>query len=220
MMRIRNLVLLMELGLMGVGSAPRILASKEFAARLGTSQQTAARWLAELEKQNLIGREPGPRGQKIWLTREGVRVLRKLHHDLTSILSPARRILEFVGRVTSGLGEGGYYVSRENYRKQFIRELGFDPYPGTLDLKLDGTSLELKEVLHELPGKNIEGFVTRERTFGPVKCFPASVRGLKVAVVLPLRTHLTDVMELIAPVSLRKELKLKDGDELKVRVMV
>ena len=175
--------------------------------------------MVELGELGLIWREPTPRGQEVRLTRAGLRALRKLHHDLSVILAPSR-VLEFVGRVASGVGEGGYYVRQEGYRKQFRRELGFDPYPGTLDLKLDKASLDLKEVLHELPGKSIEGFATRERTFGAVKCFPATIRGSKVAVALPMRTHLTDVMEIVAPKRLRKEFKLKDGDEVKVEVMV
>ena len=215
----RNLIVLLELAQMGVRSTPYKLTSKALASRLGISQQTAARWLVELEKRGLIWREPGPRGQGIKLTRAGLRVLHKLYHDLGAILAPSR-ILELVGRVTSGLGEGSYYVRQEGYRKQFKRELGFDPYPGTLDLKLDKASLERKEVLHELLGKHIEGFATSERTFGPVKCFPATLRGTEVAVVLPLRTHLTNMIEILAPKRLRKELKLKDGDEVKVKVIV
>ncbi len=204
---------------MGVRLTPYRLISKDLAIRLDTSQQTAARWLVELEKLELISREPGPRGQRVRLTRAGLRALRKLHHDLSAILTPSS-ILELVGRVASGLGEGGYYVGQEGYRKQFKRELGFDPYPGTLDLKLDKASLEQKEVLHELPGKPIEGFTTKERTFGPVKCFPATIRDTEVAIVLPLRTHLTNMIEILAPKHLRKELKLKDGDEVKVEVMI
>jgi riboflavin kinase len=71
-----------------------------------------------------------------------------------------------------------------------------------------------------MPGKHIEGFTTPERTFGPVKCFSAKLRGVKVAIVMPSRTHLTDVVELIAPKNLRKKLGLKDGDRVKLEVRV
>jgi riboflavin kinase len=111
-------------------------------------------------------------------------------------------------------------VGQEGYQQQFKRELGFDPYPGTLDLKLDKASLELRASLMELQGRQIEGFSTSERTFGPVKCFPATLRGMKVAVILPSRSHYSDVIELIAPKNLRRGLKLSDGDVVKVEVMI
>lgn len=111
-------------------------------------------------------------------------------------------------------------MSQQEYRQQFRRELGFDPYPGTLDIKLDARSLELRSILLELPGKHIEGFKASERTFGPVKCFPATLRGVKAAVVLPARSHHTDVIEVIAPKNLRKSLKLEDGDVVKIEVSV
>ena len=41
------------------------------------------------------------------------------------------------GRVVGGLGQGQYYISRKGYRHQFIQKLGFVPFPGTLNIKLD-----------------------------------------------------------------------------------
>jgi len=111
-------------------------------------------------------------------------------------------------------------MGQEAYQRQFKRELGFVPYRGTLDVKLDGESLEWEEVLENLPGKKIEGFKTRERTFGPVKCFEAKLRGTRVAVIIPARTHHTEIIELVAPVNLRKKLKLSDGDVVNIKVMV
>ncbi|MCS7131412.1 MAG: CTP-dependent riboflavin kinase, partial [Hadesarchaea archaeon] len=99
-------------------------------------------------------------------------------------------------------------------------ELSFDPYPGTLDVKLDAHSLELRSLLLKLPGKHIEGFKATDRTFGPVKCFPAKLQGIKAAVVLPARSHHTDIIEVIAPKNLRKSLKLEDGDVVKIEVSV
>ena len=47
------------------------------------------------------------------------------------------------GTVFTGLGEGAYYISKEAYRKQFTEKLGFEPYPGTLNLKLS-TDYDIK----------------------------------------------------------------------------
>lgn len=189
------------------------------ARRLDTSRQTAARRLIELEALGLIERELGPRGQSVRLTSAGMAVLRSVHRELGAILSGRSRALRLVGQVTSGIGEGSYYMSQAGYRKQLRRALGFDPYLGTLDVKLDRPSLELKAQLERLPGRRVEGFETPKRTFGPVKCFPARLRGAKVAVVLPSRSHYTDVIELAAPKNLRRSLRLTDGDEVKIEVM-
>lgn len=154
------------------------------------------------------------------LTSTGLATIRSLHGELDTILKGRLKVLELVGRVTSGLGEGSYYMSQESYLHQFRRELGFNPYPGTLDIKLDKVSLEQRAMLLQLPGRRIEGFKTPERTFGPVTYFPAALRGTKVAIVLPSRSHHTDIIELIAPKNLRRSLKLADGDVVKVEVRI
>jgi CTP-dependent riboflavin kinase len=41
-----------------------------------------------------------------------------------------------------------------------------------------------------------------------------------VALILPLRSHYTDIIELIAPQNLRESLGLKDGDLVHVEVRV
>lgn len=216
----RDLPILLELARAGAHIAPHQLTTGELAHRLGISQPTAARKLAALQERGLITRELGPRGQRVRLTSAGLATLHSVHKELDAILDEKPRVLELVGQVVSGVGEGSYYVGQEGYRQQFKRELGFDPYPGTLDLKLDKASLELRATLMELPGRQIGGFSTPERTFGPVKCFPAVLRGAKVAVILPSRSHYSDVIELIAPRNLRKGLKLADGDVVKVEVMI
>jgi CTP-dependent riboflavin kinase len=38
-------------------------------------------------------------------------------------------------------------------------------------------------------------------------------------VILPYRSHYRDVLEIIAPVSLRRALHLKDGERLAVKVL-
>jgi riboflavin kinase len=190
------------------------------ARRLNASRQTSARQLIELENRGLIKRELIPKGQSVRLTPAGLAILRSVHKELDAILSEKPRMLKLVGQVVSGVGEGSYYVGQMGYRQQFKRELGFDPYPGTLDIKLDKASLELRATLLELPGRQIEGFSTPERTFGPVKCFPAMLRETKAAVILPSRSHYSDVIELIAPKNLRRSLKISDGDVVKVEVMI
>jgi len=116
------------------------------------------------------------------------------------------------GKVASGLGEGRYYISREGYRRQFSEKLGFDPSPGTLNLKLDEPF-----TIEDSDSIEIEGFSDEGRSFGGCRCLPAEVGGVRGAVVRPERTgYPPDLLELIAPVNLREALSLSDGDEVDV----
>jgi len=127
------------------------------------------------------------------------------------------------GIVFSGLGEGAYYVTRKPYREQFIKKLGFDPYPGTLNLRITSEyDAQLRKELEEHPGIEIQGFKNENRTYGSVKCFPARINGReKGAVILALRTHYdSSVIEIIAPRYLRKVFRLKDGNKVKVEVFL
>jgi riboflavin kinase len=215
-----DVVILLELAQVGAHTAPRKISSRELASRLGTSQQTTARWLIDLEKRGLITRIPSARGQSVQLTKAGMSILRSAHRRLGSIFGASQKTIRLSGSVISGLGEGSYYMRQDGYRRQFKRTLGFNPYPGTFDIKLSGESTELKNILESSPGKRIEGFNTHERTFGPVKYFLAKLHGMQVAIVLPTRSTHTDVIELIAEKNIRKALKLKDSDKVEVEVEI
>jgi riboflavin kinase len=65
----------------------------------------------------------------------------------------------------------------------------------------------------------IEGFTNGSRSFGPAKCFHGKIADkVDGALICPVRTHYSgDVVELISSEFLRKALRLKDGDTVKVR---
>ena len=47
----------------------------------------------------------------------------------------------------SGKAEGRFYPSKRKYAEQFSENLGFLPYPGTLNVKLDERGGDLGDVL-------------------------------------------------------------------------
>jgi len=191
---------------------------------MGLSQQTVSRYLIDLERKGWIKRAVTREGSLIRLTDLGDLQLRAVRSALNSLFErkePSSIVIE--GTVFSGLGEGAYYVTRKPYREQFVKKLGFDPYPGTLNLKLTSEyDIQLRRDLEARDGIEIQGFKNEDRTYGPVKCFPACINGKeKGAVVLALRTHYnSSVIEIIAPCSLRKALKLRDGNKVKVEVFL
>jgi riboflavin kinase len=116
------------------------------------------------------------------------------------------------GKVVTGMGEGQYYISLLGYRRQFNRKLGFDPYPGTLNVKLsepfegnDATAVD------------IEGFRDEIRTFGACKCYPVTIKDIGGAIIRPERSsYPLDLAEVIAPVNLRETLGVSVGDEVEL----
>ena len=209
---------------MGACSRTIKISTEYLAEKVGCSQQTASRHLIELERQGLIKRTIGVKGCLINIAKPGVAELKKVYSGLRSVIEaayPPSIILE--GELFSGLGEGAYYVTREGYRKQFIEKLGFDPYPGTLNLKLTTDyDLKTRSEIETYPAIEIEGFEDESRTFGQAKCYRAVINNkVEGAVVCALRGHYgTSVLEVIAPTFLRGRLKLKDGSKVRVEVLI
>ncbi len=209
---------LKKLALLGAHRKPLELSSIQFAEHLDSSQQTASRKLRALEEEKLVLRRFLPDGQLISITENGIDVLKKELSDYNEIFSGNGSINILSGKVITGLGEGQYYISRDGYRKQFMEKLGFDPYPGTLNLKLDTKSIEIRKKITE--NIKITGFTDKDRTFGKGLCFMVRISDIHGAVITPERTHYPeDIIEIIAPVNLRDHLELKDGHKVNVEVI-
>jgi riboflavin kinase len=159
------------------------------------------------------------------LTDAGRDIVRAYYSSLKLALErKPKGEMSFVGKVFQGLGEGAYYIGLEGYKTQFAKALGFDPYPGTLNLKLESAvQIEQKKELRGFEGLRIEGFQRDGRTYGGARCYRATVgkEGLPAAVLVIDRTHYDDsVLEIISPQFLRGALDLKNGDLLDVSVVV
>jgi riboflavin kinase len=213
---------LLKLAEMGAHRRTAKISTEYLAEKMGISQQTASRHLIELERKGWIKRTITPEGSLIKIEDAGMKEIKRLYSKLRYLVEaayPPSVTLE--GTVFTGLGEGAYYISKEVYRKQFLEKLGFDPYPGTLNLKLTTDyDRKTRTELETYPAVEIEGFRNEDRTFGLVKCYPATIDNkVKGALISALRSHYdVSVLEVIAPVCLRKKLNLKDGHKVKVEV--
>jgi riboflavin kinase, archaea type len=187
------------------------LSSGELGKLLGVSQQSASQRILELIRDGLVARDLATRRQRIRLTPHGADALRKEYADYQRIFE-VKETLSISGTVTSGLGEGAFYMRQKGYKDQFRKKLWFEPYEGTLNLKIRGADLAKLQILQETPGIEISGFESGGRTFGGAKCFLATSGRVDCAVILPIRTHHTDVVEVISKHYLRNALGLKDGD--------
>ena len=209
---------LFELLRLGAVSGPVRVSTTELSARMGCSQQSASRHLGLLEGMGFVSRQIRPDGSLIRVTGEGRRALEEVYFALVRRLEAVEEALVFEGTVFSGMYQGGYYISQEGYRAQIVEGLGFDPYPGTLNLRLGEGELEARRRLDSMPSVQIEGFRGEDRAFGGARCYPVLVNGeVEGAVIAAERTSYDlSVMEVIAPINLRERFGLEDGDAVRV----
>ena len=193
------------------------LSSRELGKLLAVSQQSASQRILELIRDGLVVRDLGTRRQRIRLAGKGMDTLRKEYADYQRIFE-IKETLTIGGTVSSGLGEGAFYMRQRGYREQFRKKLWFDPYEGTLNLKIAPTDRSKLDVLRESPGIEIAGFEAAGRTFGGATCFLATVGPLECAIIMPHRSHHSDVLEVISKHYLRGSLGLNDGDAVELIV--
>ncbi|MFQ6135275.1 MAG: DUF120 domain-containing protein [Nitrososphaerales archaeon] len=212
---------LIELLLLGAKDGYVEISTTALAKRLGKSQQAASRHLSDLEEAGYVERSRSGGRNSVKITEKSIAAMTDMYSVLRRILEGEEPVFEIKGEVFTGLGEGAYYMSLRGYRRQFVKRLGFDPYLGTLNIRLDSPiDRRLRRDLERYPGINIEGFEDGQRTYGGAKCYPAKIGGvLDGTVILLERTHYDDsVLEVIAPINIREELKLKDGDNISVMI--
>lgn len=197
----------------------------ELGKSIGRSQQAASKHLLDLENSGYI--ERAKKGQKfaVKVTDKGYSEIRGLFSALRAALESAPAVIDFEGSVVSGMGEGAYYMSLEGYRKQFKEKLGYEPYAGTLNVRLiDQISMNARRELGKHPSVFINGFSDGTRTYGWVKCYRAVINDGTVnnaAVLVLERTHYDDSMlEVIAPESIKQNTSIKNGDKVKVQVQL
>lgn len=216
-------ITLYNLAKLGAYYTPVKISTTKLAREMGVSQQTASRHLINLEKHGLIERHIDFRGEYVRITDVGREEVANLYHSLRTIIEAPPRPIIFEGVLFSGFREGAYYMRQKGYRQQFIEKLGFDPYPGTLNLKLISKAdrWTIKQ-LRTYPPIVIEGFEVEQRSFGPVKCYQAIIEDMiDGAVIFIKRTHYnSSVVEVIAQTYLRGKLKLKDGDKVRVKAFI
>ncbi len=214
--------ILYKIAEMGAYHRTARISTQYLAQKSGVSQQTASRHLIELENLGLIQRSITPAGSLVTVTDRGKAQLKNVYSKLKAVIEASHALsITLEGVVFSGLGEGAYYVMQDGYRKQFIEKLGFDPYPGTLNIRLTSDyDRRTVEELEGYPAIEVEGFKDESRTFGPVKCYPTLINnGSKGALIVAFRTHYdASVLEIIAPQYLRNQLRIRDGQKIKLEI--
>jgi riboflavin kinase, archaea type len=220
MLAAEDLQCLKVIAMMGGCRGPVFASSQTLGSALGISPQTTSRRLQALERLMLITRSVNPDGQHITLTPGGEEELRREYSEYCKIFGSDDISFVLVGNLVSGLGEGRYYMSLEPYKKQFLEKLGFEPFPGTLNIKLSQASVRQRKRLDQLEWIEIQGFTADDRTFGSARCLPCRIGEWPCGIVVPVRSHYPDnIIELVSPVALREALGIKDTDMVTVEVV-
>ena len=128
------------------------------------------------------------------------------------------RVTSLTGRVTSGLGQGAYFMGLPWVQDAVNRLLGFTPYPGTLNVRLDADTVSIWRRIRD--GQAI--------VLAPPPPEPCGARLVPLvvapdvdaaAIVPDVTRYGEDLLELIAAVHLRSRLGLRDGDRVTFRVV-
>ena len=114
------------------------------------------------------------------------------------------------GEVTTGLGKAAFFLSQEFYTNEFKKNLGFIPYPGTLNVVVSEDYLdEINQIKN-----SCQNLIKPDEGFGAVKYINAILNDkISGAIVFPAKTtHDENYLEFISQNKLRDELNLEDGD--------
>jgi riboflavin kinase len=125
--------------------------------------------------------------------------------------------MELQGTLCSGLGEGATFTELDWVAHEFRERLGFAPHPGTVNLSLTGDEwLKVRARLKEMAGIAI----IPPPGFCAAKCFSVLLNGRVggFAILPDVPDYPATKLEIVAPVFVRQELNLQDGDCVNLRI--
>ncbi len=222
-LKIQHLVTLTELLSKGAKNNYIPITTSTLGKNIHKSQQAASKHLLELEQDGFITRIMSGRKVSVKLTQKGFDQISDLYNLLKNSLESIPSTIDLSGTLVAGMGEGKYYMSLKGYTKQFAQKIGYVPFPGTLNVKLDKKEhVESLRQLSNLEGIKIDGFSDGKRTYGWVKCFAAKLNG-KVdsqLIILERTHHDLSTIELISKFEIRKKLSLKSGSPISIKIAI
>ena len=222
-LKIQHIIILTQLLSKGARYNFVQLTSSSLGKSIQKSQQTASKYLMELENDGFIKRFMKGRKVFVRITNKGYAELVKLHSLLGSSLGAFPSSIELKGEIISGMGEGAYYMSLKGYTKQFKSKIGYVPFPGTLNVKLyQKEYLEAIQQVDDLDGQKINSFSDGKRTYGWVKCFTAKLnRTINCQLIRLERTHYDNsIIELISKNNICKTANQKLGSKVSIKIII
>lgn len=118
------------------------------------------------------------------------------------------------GKIVSGAGEGAFFTQIDWVQQQCDEKLGFKPFPGTLNLEIGPDDLPLIASLDQKKGVEL---VSPDPKFCNARAFGVRLEKINAAIIMPeekVRIHAENIIEIIAPLSIKATLNVADGDSL------
>ena len=199
------------------------LTTSSLGGSIQKSQQAASKHLIELEQNQFIERLVSGRNISVKITSKGFSEMVKLSAILQKSLDSSSSHVDLKGTLVSGMGEGAYYMGLKGYTKQFKSKIGYIPFPGTLNVRLDKKiHQEAIKQFEIMDGIKIKSFSDGKRSYGWVKCFPAKLNNsINCQLIILERTHHDDsIIELISKACIRKTAKIKDGSKISIKIPI
>ena len=122
--------------------------------------------------------------------------------------------MQISGIIQKGAGKGAYFTRLDWVVKECKEILGYEPFPGTLNICVEDEDLPLLDAF--LQDADLE-LIPDDPGFCTAGLKKVMVNRIPAAVVVPaedVRIHASRVMELIAPCNLKDALGLHDGDRV------
>lgn len=220
-LKIQHLITLTELLSRGAKHNFVSITTSSLGKNIHKSQQAASKHLLELEEGGFIQRIMSGRRVSVKLTQKGYDQIVDLHNVLKASLESVPSEITLTGTLVSGMGEGAYYMSLKGYTRQFKTKIGYVPFPGTLNIRLQKKEhIEALRQMDALQGIKIDGFSDGKRTYGWVKCHACTLNGRIPCKLIHLeRTHHdSSVIELISAIEIRKKAGLKNGSAVTISI--
>ncbi|MEN8211856.1 MAG: HAD-IA family hydrolase [Thermodesulfobacteriota bacterium] len=121
------------------------------------------------------------------------------------------------GRVVEGTHKAEYFTGLSWVQSQCLKKLGFEPFAGTLNLEIGQDNLG---ILSALEKEQLDELIPPDDGYCSAKICPVYLGNIKGALILPdenVDIHGKSIIEILAPVHLRKTLNLKDGDKVELQ---
>ena len=150
--------------------------------------------------------------------------------------------MQLHGTISSGLGRAHVFMSQPHYQDQFRTILGTTAWPGTLNVKVEGSNLVHYIALRKKAGIDtldaekaarddavnvdvssiesirVRGFLRDGVSFGGATAYGAAIvhgeHNIPCAILIPDLTRHVDVVEVISGPFLRERLEIEDGAEV------
>jgi len=128
------------------------------------------------------------------------------------------------GKVVSGAKKAAFFTQLDWVVAQCSEKLGFKPFPGTLNITILPESLLDVESIQEEKGIELvppDPDDSNDAAFCTAQTLPISIEGIDGAIIIPdekVNIHDKNIIEVIAPMSLKEILNIDDGDTVTLTI--